>query len=472
MVPRYIHLARRAARGSLIAFWGVLLAGCYSYKSPSEITEGDQLTAKTRVEHRGLPVDLRQLDLETAVDIALANNPTYAAAQHSMAAAYARFYQSLSAFSPTVSGNLSSTQYQYYAPLGGDSPWAPTYGAVLTGQWVVFNGFMDTMNAMAARSSAKQSASLNRDARRLLMQSVILTYNQVLLSISQMRIAEANETFQQQMVDDTQLKFDAGASPLSDLLNFKILKNNAANGVIIARLGYDTNRIVLASLMGMTAGEIPPATKFPDIDTEKATELSLSVEFYLDMALAQRPVLRSLGEALSASESYLYVTWGSFLPNVVLGMNYGFSRTDQLENYPVGSARPRSQDLLYNYGMNVNWLLFDGGARWAQVRQAQANLAISQEQLTDKWITVVTEVREAHVEFAANIADAKILGDTLVMTKKQRDLVRSEYDAGNTSVVRVNEVQRDLINAQLRFATALINIENSKAKLDTAVASR
>ncbi len=448
------------------------LFGCYSYKPPPEIVEDDQYTARTRIEQRALPVDVKVLPLDTAVEVALANNPTYAVTRHSIAAAYARFYQSFSAFFPTVSGNFNATQYQYVPQnqggQGGDTKWRPTYGALLSGQWVVFNGLMDTMNMLGARALAKQSESLNRDARRLLIQAITLTYNQVLLNRAHMRVSEADEVFQQQMVDDTQLKYDAGASSLSDLLNFKILKNNATDNVIMARLSYDTYRLMLAELMGLTTGSVPDDVQFPEIDIGHEMEFSLEIEYFLDMALSQRPDLKAFREALSASQFSLYSTWGSFLPQVVLDMNYGYSRTDQKENYPIGSARPRSYDLLYNYGMNVNWLLFDGGSRWMQVRQAQANVAIAEEQVASSWISVVTDVRKAHAKLLASIASAKILNETLEMTKKQRDLVREEYNAGNTSVTRLNEAQKDLITAELNDISALIDIENSRAQLEAA----
>lgn len=452
------------------------LCGCYNYKPPPDITEDDFHTARTRAEQRGLPPGMKELDLDTALEIALANNPNYTATRHSMAAAYAKFYQSLSAFSPTLSGNLNATQYQYVPQNqngnGGDTRWQPTYGAALSGQWVVFNGLMDTMNSLATRYSAKQAESLNRDARRLLAQSITLTYNQVLLNRGQMRISEADELFEQQMVDVTKLKYESGAVPLSDLLNFKILKNNATDAVITSRLSYETYKIMLSGLLGLTGGEIPDDVVFPEMDLGQVEDFTLSADFHLDMALSQRPDLQSMREALASSKFTLYSAWGSFLPNVTLNTNYGFSRTDQYENYPTGSARPRSQDLLYNYGMNINWLLFDGGSRWAQVRLAQANVASSEEMLADKWIGVVTEVRQSHAELLASIAGARIISDTLVMTTKQRDLVREEYDAGNTSVTRLNEAQRDLIRAQLNNITALVAVQNTKARLEAACGSK
>ena len=226
------------------------------------------------------------------------------------------------------------------------------------------------------------------------------------------------------------------------------------------------------SCLGLTTAEIPDEVQFPEIDVGKEMEFSMDVDLFLDLALSQRPDLQSFREALKSSRFSLYASYGSFLPNVVLNTNYGFSRTDQQENYPVGSARPRSQDLLYNYGANVNWLLFDGGSRWAQTRQAQAKVAYAEELLAGSWITVVTDVRKAHAKLVASIADAKILDETLQMTKKQRDLVREEYNAGNTSIIRLNEAQKNLIDAELNLTTAMVSIENAKAQLDAATGSR
>ena len=51
---------------------------------------------------------------------------------------------------------------------------------------------------------------------------------------------------------------------------------------------------------------------------------------------------------------------------------------------------------------------------------------------------------------------------------KQRDLVKEEYDAGNTELTRLNEAQRDKVQAETDFISALVNMRNAKAQLDAA----
>ena len=445
-----------------------LLAGCYSYKPPPEIVEDDNYTTKTRVEHRGLPPELTELSLEDAINVALANNPNYVATRHSIAAAYARFYQSFSNFIPSVSGNFGAQQGQTYMPQStSDTKWAITNSTNigLSGSWNVFNGLQDTMNMLAARSAAKQSESLNRDARRALIRLVIASYNQVLLGRENIRIAELDEMFQQTQVDETQIKYDHGEAPLRDLLDFKIQMENASYSLIGLRMSYNLYLYVLAELMGLTVGTIPQTVTFPKMTENGSMDYSLEVEFYLDMAISQRPDLQALRQALDASKYSLYASWGSFLPTANLNMSGGRSDT-----WPVGQAHTWGAN--YGYGMGVNWLLFDGGSRWMQVRQAQANVAISQEQLAGRWIAVVKEVREAHAKLEANIAEAKILVGIVETTKQQRDLVKKAYDAGEELVIRLNQAQNQLISAQLRYALALIDVQNSRAELDAACGIR
>jgi outer membrane protein len=54
------------------------------------------------------------------------------------------------------------------------------------------------------------------------------------------------------------------------------------------------------------------------------------------------------------------------------------------------------------------------------------------------------------------------------LVKQNRDLVEKEYAAGQTSLVRLNEAQRDLINAQSQMAVALVSLKQAWQDLKAA----
>jgi outer membrane protein TolC len=448
------------------------LGGCYSYKPPPSAISGDTYTALSEKAHATLPTASGQLSLEKAREIALANNPGYLATRHSMAAATARFHQSLSAYLPTITASYNQTENMYtpqsQGGIGRDNGghrWDQKTG-LITGRWTIFNGLMRTMDMLAALHAKRGEEALNRDARRLLIKTVSIAYNNVLLSRENIRIVQADEVFNTQLRDEAKLKFDAGAVPLSDVLNFEIRVNNARTSLIAEKYNFFMARSVLAELMGFTNG-IVPEDIFPPLKPG-ADQFSLNVGVYLDTALKNRPDLKAFRETVDAAKYHVYSRWGAFAPTVDVFGSWGYQRNADgyFGNFQY---RPRTQDRSFNYGFEARWVLFSGGERIARLREAQAVLAQKQELLTEKWIGVVAEVRQAYADLKRRIEQVGIYKETLSYVTKNRSLVEESYKAGNTSITRLNEAQRDLVTADSDYVRAIIDLENSKANLAAAV---
>lgn len=452
----------------------VLIGGCYSYKPPPKAISGTSYTGITPKQHNKLPEECTELTLDKAKQIALANNPGYLATRHSMAAANARFYKSLSGYVPTISANYDWNESKYTpANRGGigknhgGGTRTVTKTGTLTGRWLVFNGLMRTMDMLAAKHQDNQSEALNRDARRLLIESLTIAYNNVLLAKENIRIAKADELFNTQLHEETKLKFEAGAVPLSDVLNFEIRVNTAKNSVIDEEYNFFTARSILAELMGFTSG-ILPEDVFPPLKA-KEDQFSLDVGVYLDTALQSRPDLKAYREALSAAEYNVYSKWGAFSPTLSLDTTWGYSRTDNAGYSGRYNFRSKRRNATFNYGFEAEWVLFNGGERIADLREAQANLAEEQANLTEKWLSVVAEVRQAYQDRVRRSKQIKIYKENLSLVTKNRDLVEESYKAGNTSITRLNEAQNDLVNADSSYTSSIIDLENSKVKLNSAI---
>ena len=104
------------------------------------------------------------------------------------------------------------------------------------------------------------------------------------------------------------------------------------------------------------------------------------------------------------------------------------------------------------------------------MREARANLAAQQYTVANAWLNVIQEVRNAHVNYVQSVKQARLYEKTLAITTRQRDLVDDQYRAGNTALTRLNEVQRDLVDAQTTLASAYIKVQNAKAQLEAAAA--
>jgi outer membrane protein len=442
-----------------------LISGCVGYKSPPPIIHADNYTAETVQDQQVIPPADKVLGLKEAIRIALTNNPGYKQKRLAIVTAWATFYTQMAGYSPTLSLGFGGTQSQSGTAAGAFNTNSTPWTGGMNSTWNVFNGFQTTFNSLAARDQALSAEEMDRDYRRQLIYLVTTTYNSILQARAQIQIDLSDEAFQEQQLRDGQLKYNAGASSLADLLNFKIYKAQAQDAVVSDTASYKIFRYALAALMGLTTADLPEETQFPPIAVSENQEYSLGVEFYLDLAIAQRPDLKAARLNLNALKYSLYSSWGDFAPTVDLTMGYGYSRANAT-NWGASSASPRGQDLLYNYGFNVGWDLWKGGSRIANVRIAQAALDTQEETLMQTWINVVQEVRGAYTNLMADEMHRTILASVMKYSLQRRDLIREEYNAGNCDITTLNEAQNILVGNESKHIKAVIGVSNSRAQLD------
>ncbi len=446
------------------------LAGCYSHDPLPSAVLKEKYSQIERNEHFCLPDGCNLLTVEMAQEIARKNNPGYEATRHSMAAAEARFHQSLSAYLPTVTANYSAYEYKDtpsdQGGLGTDSRRYTKKQDMLTARWLIFDGLIRTMDMLAAKHEKSEAEELNKDALRLLMKSVGIAYNNAILAKEKMRIAKADEVFNRQLFEDTKLKYEAGTASLSDKLNFEVRMNSASSELLAEEFDFFLSRSILSELMGFSTGFIPEHV-FPEFD--KSTDIHVAdTEVLLDTAIMNRQDLKAYKHALESAKYEVWARWGAFLPTINAEANFGHDRKDW-DSSGRGHFSPRAQNQSFNYGVEAEWVIFNGGKRWFQLREAQAKVAQNDKKLHEKWISVVAEVRQARADVIRRIRQAEIFGKNLELVKKTRELVEEEFKAGACSITRLNEAQRDLVAADTNFSTSVINARNAMLSLDAAI---
>ncbi len=84
-------------------------------------------------------------------------------------------------------------------------------------------------------------------------------------------------------------------------------------------------------------------------------------------------------------------------------------------------------------------------------------------------LSIKSDVRNA-VELLVLAQKALVLlRSNSVLVKKNRDLVEMEYSAGQSSLVRLNEAQRDMTTAQSRLALSLVTLRKAWFDLEATI---
>ena len=460
------------------ALSSILLASCATYKKPFEGVSKSSYTTLKPQEKTSLPKGIHTLTLEEAQNIALNNNPSFKTKYFAIAAARARYYQSFSSYYPTlsVSATIGQSFSRVYAPsnYSRTRSQAENYGVELGGSWLIFDSLVREMNMLSARHSWKASVAEEDDARRLLLRAVAYAYNDVQLAAAQQRIAIADMNYSADLLKDTQLKFEAGAVPLSDVLNFKIRYNNGESDLISAQYTYAYNKYALAALLGLTDGTIPDEVKFPEMPSPEGDVLP-DISVYLDTALANRPDLRAYRERLEAAKFSFWSSLCAFGPTFSANYSLSYSRNRNLtKNLDSGLSTVGSKygNGALSYGGVASWNLFEGGNTYFNARAAQAEMVQAEYNLTETWITVITDVRTAYDNYITNLKQVKLYQKTYELTRQTRDLVEEEYKAGNAELTRLNEAQNDLVTAEGNLVSSVVEMNNAKAQLEAAISLR
>lgn len=458
---------------ALLGALTLLGSGCMDqYNPPAGDFSSDSFTGRDRSKADTILKSIDTLGLEDAQKISLLNNPSYIAAYYAVNAARMSYYQSFSTYMPTVSlnGSLSgndtkiTNQHNSVQPGRTDTG---TAGASLGANWLLFDGLAREFGVMAAKYGVMSQEALNDDARRKLLLLVAQSYYDILLAAENRRIALEDMSFQLKNLRETEIKHQYGAVPLSDVLNFQIQVNQADSDRLNAEFNYSKALFTLAALMGYPEGTLPDAVKFPEIKYD-SDALLLSVDTYLDMALANRPDLKSYREQLKISEFNLYQTYSAFSPTFYASGSYGLTSTSNNYHGSNATSDTSYNSQAFNYGLTAEWVLFNGFQRYNRTRQAQANVAIAQFTVAETWLTVVNDVRTAYANYDLNIKQANLYSAIRKLVFEQRDLVQAEYDAGQAEIVRLNEAQRNVVSAESQLVQALANVQKARAQLEAA----
>ncbi len=441
-------------------------------------------------------------DLETLQRMALDESPSLQAAEARIEQAQARVRQARSAYVPRldVSGSVTKIWLSDsdiggmnplllqlgqsggsslgtlggtsggYSGLGGMSGTSSVqglspdkfsyYDLSFAATWTVFDGFAREFTNAAARFGARESEAAHQESKRLLLNAVATGYYSALLALEQIDIAEADEAFNLRLLKEAKARRRVGAGSLSDELNFEVRANAARTVLIQARQNNDVALIGLAALVGLPDAAFADVVELARLEPESTGDLvSPDAETLIKYARAQRPDVALGRYAVERAKTGVGVGRAAFLPTVSAQAVH--SASDENEQF-------HRDEFSTTVGVTVSYNLFSGGLRRARLAEAKAALTEAERSLAAAEIEVASDVRQAIESLEASQDNLKLQRANADYVQRNRDLVEKGYAAGQASLVRLNEAQRDLIEARARLALARVSLRQAWHDLRTA----
>ena len=434
----------------------ITLLICFTIQNTA--AAGQKINLSVSAELDGIKI----LDLKTAQRIAIRGNPSLDAARERVIQAKKQLVQARSAYFPSVTASgsgirsiLSDNDYANGIILNPNlDDTTDIYSTGISASWTLFNGFQREFNHLSARYGRKSSVESKNNVLRLLLYQVAASYYNAQLARENINIAIANEEFNHRQLVEAEARYRVGTGSLSDVLNFKVRINSAKSQSIAAKQGYEVALYGLASLMGIPDAKLPAHIELNKLEDETGDELVIpDSSGAVQYALEHRPDLIQSNYLFKQAKAGVGSAWSGYYPTVSITGSLDADRTNDREF--------EREDFGKTLLLNVSFNLFNGWQTTARVGEARSRLRESKRNIEDTQITVISDVESAVTKLKAAQEQLALQRTNTKLVRETRDLVEKEYTAGQGSLVRLNEAQRDLVTAESNLVLSLVSMRQA-----------
>lgn len=408
------------------------------------------------------------LTLDQAWQLALKANPSEEIARARMEQAEARYQQTRSSYQPrlglTASGSrmeYSDTTLQRFPPGAPNS--ADLYDAGLQATWLLWDSGTRKNLVQASRFLSQASEAGLYDSREQLLADVGAAFTAAQLARANLEIAEADVEFQNRQLENSIRKENAGMDSRTDRLNFEIRKLGAENTAVQQQANYVSAMAALGALLGQPEiSPLPPPVKLAPEDSSLPDEIQ-KVDALWKQARDNLPALQQSSLQVEAAHASVAAFKGEYGPDLSLFGNLSAERED---DPAFGSG-----DLGNAVGIQISWDLWTGNERKQQIREAEARVRESEAGYRQMQLQALSAIKQAHAQYNASVKAETLSAKTFALSKENRDLVESSYQAGRETLLRLNEAQRDYNNAGSRYAASRLQRQLAWIRLQQATGS-
>ena len=318
-------------------------------------------------------------------------------------------------------------------------------------------GKIDLINVSAWRKMRATDAryrAAELDARVAFEEAAYLVA-QAYLQLAKARGQEANHrkslAMAQTFLGLVQDQKAAGTATSLDVVRAQLQINSAQSAILSAGSEADRAKYGLLALLGYVEDK---DVVLDDSLARTRIDFPLQEEELVELALGNRPEVKAEEKTIEASRHLIGAARSEYYPVLRAGAEIGLD----------GKAVDRLEGIR-NFGVTLNWSLWEGGASRARNGQARATAAIESARIREIRYRIAAQTRSAlsafktAVELVGNADDYKALS--------QSDLEQSEerFKSGLAGSLDVIDAQKGFIQAQNNRLEALFVYNTARITL-------
>ena len=420
--------------------------------------------------------ELRPLSLKDVENLAEVNNPNLKGIASRVDQAQSQLRTQIAAWYPNLS--LSTQNFPGYTggnqrntttttnPLQQTPQKLYTYtsrwamGAQLSAQWDLINP-QRVPQIAAARDQFEQSKNQYLIALRDLRLQAAQAYFRLQLADDTVRIGQESVRASLVSLRDARARFQAGVATKLEVLEAEtqlardqqLLTNGLAEQSVARRN--------LARLLDLPQNVSPTAK-------EQLRPLGVWTPSLQESVIAAYAFREELDNALldiSAANSQANSALGAVQPFLSIFNNLSGFRYQGTEQVLVDLPGNSGWAVENAVGLQASWNIFDGGAARAQYRQAKQRAQENSFRFAQTRDDLRFEVEESFYQLRQANRNIQTTSREVISSRESLRLARLRFQAGVSTQREVVDNQRDLTQAEVRYAQALTEYNTNLALL-------
>jgi outer membrane protein TolC len=419
-----------------------------------------------------------QLNLKQALEYALENNVDAKNARLELLVAETTVKEELSKGLPQVNGSFNlnyNPQIQVVflpnePPFGNpdiDSDVIPARfgvsyqsGLGVTASQMIFDG-----SFFVGLRAAKTLRELTEYDRIKTENDVLLTvkkaYFGVLVNKERIKLAQANLSRIDSLLQETKALNEAGFTEKIDVSRIQVQRNNTYTQVERSRTAYEISKQLLKIQMG-----IPK--EYDIMITETLAELNPEEQLAQLMTMEGMPrvEVNQLEKNLELAGLDLRNNTVQYMPKITFNANYQRSGAGNTFGQVYDSKNWFTSSLL---GVNMQIPIFDGFLKSSRIQRNR----IQQDQLENQRLflddNIALEIYQARTSLKNDLNILAVQKENMALAQEVYDISKIKYNEGVGSNLEVVEADAALIESEINYLSALYDGLIAKVDLEKAL---
>jgi outer membrane protein len=341
-----------------------------------------------------------------------------------------------------------------FIPVQFGTKFNANYGANFN--QILFDG--QVFIALQARATSldwkRKNAALTEENIKA---NIYKIYYQLAASKTQLNILDANIERLEKLAKDASAMYKSGFAEKLDVDKVNVQLNNLQTEKLKANNSVTIGFMGLKMLMGMP---VKDSLILTDIINEN--NLSADVLYEDSFEYGIRKDFQYLTTIKKLSEFNIKRYQLSYLPTIT--MNGAYTKNAQRTKFDFFDKKGSWFETAL-IGLNVNFPLFNGGARVAKINKAKLELQQVANQMSALKNNIDNELSQAKLNYMSSVATVNFQKKNMQLAENVYSQTKKKFEAGAGSNTEISAAQADLVTAQNNFMNALYTALIAKVDL-------